>query len=62
MWPVARARRWVEGLEETETMWRVEVAVRWGRACVVRVEGGDLGSRDRGEEVEKRRWQALVGG
>ena len=40
MWPMARAVRWVVGLEEVEMRWISEVGVRWGR--VVGSEGGGV--------------------
>lgn len=46
MWPMAVARRWVGVFEAMETMWIVEVGVRWGR-----VEG-IVGENEAGEEVE----------
>lgn len=46
MWPIAVARRWVGVFEAMETMWMVEVGVRWGR-----VEG-IVGEDEEGGEVE----------
>lgn len=46
MWPMAVARRWVGVFEAMETMWIVEVGVRWGR-----VEG-IVGEDGAGEEVD----------
>jgi len=46
MWPMAVARRWVGGLEAMETMWIVEVGVRWGRV------GWGVGEEEEEEDGE----------